>query len=116
MDTVHLHHLVGACEEQRALFQKTFPDGAPVNEDSVDKALAAGLDIIWLARLLPPPARLQYECMTAAARAARKQTIAAAAAEYKRIAQLAYDRTVETAWAMYVRATALALLPFLKAL
>jgi len=35
-----------ACEEQVAMFEKTFPDGATA--DDVGAAVAAGLDVQWL--------------------------------------------------------------------
>ena len=60
-------HLRGACADQRALFRHTFPDGAPLTVRSVDRAVRAGLDVRWLVRLLPAPARAEYERATAPA-------------------------------------------------
>jgi hypothetical protein len=47
--------LRGACRSQRALFLKTFPEGAPVTMEASRKARKAGLDVLWLANLLPNP-------------------------------------------------------------
>ena len=62
MDRITLTQLKGACPEQRALFRRVFPKGAPVDEATALKAVAAGLDVYWLAaRLLPAPARKAYD-------------------------------------------------------
>ena len=52
--------LRGACHEQRVLFKRTFPDGAPVTVAAARKARKVGLDVSWLSRLLPKPLDADY--------------------------------------------------------
>ena len=83
MDKITLAHLKGACADQRALFQRTFPDGAPLTEEFVDTALKARLDILWLTHLLPPPARAKYMRARAPAWAKYQRTVTAEQADYE---------------------------------
>jgi hypothetical protein len=53
MKKIMLRDLKGACTDQRKLFAKIFPNGAPVTMAAAMKAIKAGLDILWLIRLLP---------------------------------------------------------------
>jgi hypothetical protein len=52
MKKIMLSDLKGACKDQRKLFAKVFPDGAPVTLRAAEKAEKAGLDIFWLEGLL----------------------------------------------------------------
>jgi hypothetical protein len=60
MKTITASMLKGACANQRALFKATFPDGASVTVASARKARRAGLDVLWLADLLPAPLDAEY--------------------------------------------------------
>jgi hypothetical protein len=55
MKLITVSMLRGACRSQRALFRKAFPEGAPVTMSAARKAKEAGLDVLWLANLLPKP-------------------------------------------------------------
>ena len=52
--------LKGACEDQRKLFRKVFPDGAPITVAAARKAQKAGLDVLWLVNILPSPLYAEY--------------------------------------------------------
>ena len=52
--------LKGACEDQRKLFRKVFPDGAPITVAAARKAQKAGLDVLWLVNILPSPLDDEY--------------------------------------------------------
>ncbi len=143
MDNITLSQLEGGCPDQCALFAKTFPAGAPLTVQSVDRALAAPLDVGWLIRLLPASQRIEYYRTTARAKTDFDAAIALAQVEYDRSIALAQpdnywpDSTlaqpddywpdwtparaerqdaVKRAEAELARARALALLPFLRAL
>jgi hypothetical protein len=60
MKLITVSMLRGACRSQRALFRKTFPDGAPVTMSAARKAKEAGLDVLWLTNLLPKPLDADY--------------------------------------------------------
>ena len=53
--------LKGACHEQRKLFRKLFPDGAPITMAAARKAQKAGLNVLWLVNILPKPLNDEYE-------------------------------------------------------
>jgi hypothetical protein len=53
MKRITVTMLRGACNDQRKLFRKTFPDGAPVTLAAARKALKAGLAVFWMCTLLP---------------------------------------------------------------
>jgi hypothetical protein len=54
--------LGGACREQRAVFRKEWPDGAPVTVRAALRAVALGLDLEWLAsKLFPSSLWAEYE-------------------------------------------------------
>jgi hypothetical protein len=52
--------LKGACTDQRRLFRKIFPDGAPVTVAAAMKAHKVGINVLWVSRLLPKPLRDEY--------------------------------------------------------
>jgi hypothetical protein len=60
MKLITVSMLRGACGSQHELFRKTFPDGAPVTMAAARKARKAGLDVLWLANLLPYPMYADY--------------------------------------------------------
>lgn len=51
----------GACEDQVALFEATFGQRAKIGPRNWARAVKAGLDVDWLACLLPPAARAEYD-------------------------------------------------------
>ena len=53
--------LKGACGDQKKLFGKLFPGGAPVTIAAARKASKAGLDVLWLVNILPKPLLDEYE-------------------------------------------------------
>ena len=141
MDRINAEHLSGACPEQQALFRKVFPEGAAVDEATARYAVRAGLDVQWLARLLPvavqrayadvaAPVRRAYVDAEASARRAYDDAMASARRAYADVAapvrrayvdaeasaQRAYDDATASARRAYANARALTLVPFLKAL
>ena len=86
-----------ACSEQCDLVEKHWPNGAPVTVPTFRKALRLGLNVEWLANLLPAPALAEYEAVKAPARAE-------------------YRAAIAPAWAEYQAARATALVPFIRAL
>lgn len=95
----------GACEEQVIVFERLFPAGASLTEAALEQALAARLDVAWLAELFTVYAtaepRRAYEAATAeawraylAARATAeaRRVFDAASAEPRRVYQLACGR------------------------
>jgi hypothetical protein len=60
MKLITVSMLRGACRSQRALFRKTFPGGTPVTMAAARKAQKAGLDVLWLAEILPNPLYADY--------------------------------------------------------
>jgi hypothetical protein len=58
--TARMLRLSGACSSQVELFRSTFPHGAKVTLTSIEKANEAGLDVEWIARLLPEDKRAAY--------------------------------------------------------
>jgi hypothetical protein len=87
MKLITVSMLRGACRSQRALFRKTFPDGAPVTMSAVRKAQNAGLDVLWLTNLLPKPLDDDYwakrKPLNADYEAKRKSLYADYEAKYK---------------------------------
>ena len=53
-EMLNKHH---ACSFQVGLFAQQWPKGVEVSEESVDKAIRLGLNLSWLARRMPRPAR-----------------------------------------------------------
>ncbi len=93
--------LAGACEEQHKLFQEKFGGKAKITNRNMARAIAWGLDVFWLERLIPAPAWADYE-----------RVKALALADYERVKALAwadYERVKALAWADYERVTAPAL-------
>ena len=59
--TVH-----NACEEQQALFEKTWPDGAHVTKKGLVRAAKVGLNLEWFAeRVLPRSLYADYQAKCA---------------------------------------------------
>lgn len=101
MDKITLKHLRGACKEQRALFRATFPDGAPLTQESLDTAIAAGLHVSWLASRLPLRARAEYDRAVAPAKAEYSRAVEPVQAEYDRacgrvLIELLYSEQAQT--------------------
>ena len=53
--------LKGACGDQKKLFDKLFPGGAPVTIAAAREASKAGLDVLWLVNILPKPLLDEHE-------------------------------------------------------
>ena len=47
----------GACPDQVAIVAREWPKGAEVTEAALLRAVELGLDIAWLARMIPAPRR-----------------------------------------------------------
>jgi hypothetical protein len=82
-----------ACSEQVALFRKTFPKGAFINEANLLRANIAGLSLYWLIRHLRPGDRadtIPYDTVTRCA-------------EYKaeRKLETEQDTQLDRAWKIY---------------
>ena len=63
-----------ACEEQQALFEKTWPDGAHVTKKALVRAAKVGLNLEWFAECVLPCSlyadyRAQHDAMNADYRA-----------------------------------------------
>jgi len=98
--------LRGACRKQRAVFRKEWPSGAPVTVKAALRAVALGLDVTWLARLLSVPLWAEYQ-----------RQVAPLWAEYERqVAPLfdEYQRQEAPLWAEYKRQEARVLVPLLR--
>jgi hypothetical protein len=103
---------LGACDDQRDIFKATFGAKAEVTEANARTAVAAGLDINWLAeRVLTGPYREQYEAVRRQAweqyEAVRRQ----AEEQYeavRRQAEEQYEAVRRQAWEQYQIARALA--------
>ena len=50
-----------ACANQVKLFKSTFGEEAVLNQHNLELAVKAGLHVLWLASLLPPPLLERYE-------------------------------------------------------
>jgi hypothetical protein len=62
---------LGACVDQLEIFERTFGDSAEVSHENIPKALAAELDVAWIAwRALGGPAGAAYRAATTPAQAA----------------------------------------------
>ena len=102
-----------ACADQRRLFDETFPKGANVNARNLSKARKAGLDVLWLGRLLPEGRKAEYDKVRGAARAEYNKVCGAAWAEYEKDTAAAwakYNKARDAAWAEYEKDTAAALI------
>lgn len=93
-----------ACADQRRLFDETFPKGANVNTRNLSKARKAGLDVLWLARLLPEGRKAEYEKGRGAAWAEYNKVRGAALAEYNKVCGPAWAEYVKVRGAALVRA------------
>ena len=93
-----------ACADQRRLFDETFPKGANVNARNLSKARKAGLDVLWLGRLLPQDRKAEYNKACGAAWAEYDKVRGAAWAECEKAcgaARAEYDKVRGAAWAEY---------------
>jgi hypothetical protein len=83
---------LGACEEQVALFVRTFGDESiPITARTVAKAHAAGLDVLWLAGSLSNAALDEYAEVRDAALAEYEKVRVPALAEYQKVRDAALD-------------------------
>ena len=82
--------LVGACADQVALFNEIFNGKAKITDRNMARALAAGLSVFWLERLIPAAAYVEYERGRAPAYAIYRRMTAPASAEYERVEAAAY--------------------------
>lgn len=97
----------GACGEQVALLAQEWPNGAPVTRATLERALVLSLDIWWLSRFLPAPARRAYEEATASVRRAYEEATAPARRAYDEATaslRRAYEEAVITALLIAIRA------------
>ena len=83
--TLELLEQNGACADQRRLFAETFPKGANVNTRNLSKAQKVGLDVLWLAQLLPEGRKAECDKVRDAARAEYEKVRDAAWAEYNKV-------------------------------
>ena len=49
-----------ACEDQIELFERTFPNGVEVNDESVARAVSVGLDVVWAVRALKLTMKMEW--------------------------------------------------------
>lgn len=82
--------LSDACPEQVALFRATFGEQVECTAEAIEKAIAAGLYVMWCLRLLSNAARAAYEraCDAALAEFDRARDAAIAECERARDAAL----------------------------
>ena len=128
MNLIPLSRLAGACKDQLAIVTREWPNGIPVTQASMDRAVALKLDIDWAAKTLltatalveyervKAPALAEYERVKATARAEYERVRATALAEYERVratAMVEYERVMATALAEYERVKATILLQLL---
>ena len=76
--------LKGACSDQVELFTATFKGKAALTHRNWAKAIAVGLDVFWLERLLPASALAEYQKVMASAWAEYEKATAPAWAEYEK--------------------------------
>ena len=68
MNLIPLSRLAGACKDQLAIVTREWPNGIPVTQASLDRAVALKLDIDWAAKtLLTATALVEYERVKAPA-------------------------------------------------
>ena len=109
MNLIPLSRLAGACKDQLAIVTREWPNGIPVTQASMDRAVALKLDIDWAAKtLLTATALVEYERVKAPALAEYERVKATAMVEYERVMATAlaeYERVKATALAEYERVT-----------
>ena len=92
--TTDLLQQYSACEGQVRLFQKTFPDsadnGVDVTVENWELAKSAGLDLLWLYKILPETVLSEYWQTRDAARAEYDRVCSATYAEFERVRKPAY--------------------------
>ena len=112
MNLIPLSRLAGACKDQLAIVTREWPNGIPVTQASMDRAVALKLDIDWAAKtLLTATALVEYERVMAPAMVEYKRVMAPAMVEYERVtdtAMVEYERVRATALAEYERVKATA--------
>jgi len=83
----------GACEQQRKLFSKTFPDGCTITRKNIIKAFAVGLEVEWIAnKFYSDQALAEYEKVRDPAWAELQKVRDPALAEYEKVrANKLYD-------------------------
>ena len=128
MNLIPLSRLAGACKDQLAIVTREWPNGIPVTQASMDRAVALKLDIDWAAKTLltatalveyervKAPALAEYERVKATAMVEYERVMATALAEYERVmatAMVEYERVMATALAEYERVKATILLQLL---
>lgn len=60
--TIQLSQLVGACKDQFDIVRAEWPNGIPLTEEALRRAIQLRLDVDWAAsRLLSTPALAEYE-------------------------------------------------------
>jgi hypothetical protein len=74
--------LKDACPEQRHIFRKEWPNGAPVTIEAAMRAIELRLDISWLSRLLQEDLLAEYQQQRAPLLAEYQQQRAFLGAEY----------------------------------
>ena len=121
-----------ACSDQRALFRKHYPNGAPLTHATARKAMRLGFDLDWLVVAMVPansPARATYEEVKRPAWASYEEVKRAAWATYEevkraaratyeeveRAARATYEEATRPAWASYVCAIAPAAVSAIRA-
>jgi len=100
-----------ACSDQVRLFERTFPKGVRVTLRNLNRAVKAGLDIVWTVKLLTPEQRAEYTKAIAPALDEYEKAIAPARAEYTKVKASAwaeYKKATDSAWAEYEKARATA--------
>ena len=107
-----------ACSGQVRLFERTFPKGVRVTLRNLNRAVKAGLDIVWTVKFLTPEQRAEYTKAIAPALNEYEKAIAPAWAEYTKVKDSAWDeywKAIAPAWAEYNKAIAPAWAKYEKA-
>ena len=82
--TESLLHKHGACADQIKLFVTTFPDGTEATPEAILEAAKAGLQTLWLERLIPTNRLLQYNAAKAPIGAQYDAAMARTRAQYRK--------------------------------
>jgi hypothetical protein len=86
MTTITSEMLADACSGQQELFNVTFKSGrAKINARNWKRAIAAGLQVTWLARLLNQQAWAEYQKVRGPAWAEYEKVRESALAEYEKV-------------------------------
>jgi len=115
---ITLDHLANACKDQRVLFAKVFPNGAPLTEEAMEQAVTAGLDVFWLENLLTDQAwEEQYVAIRRQALEQYEAIKRPALEQYEAIGSQAweqYEAVKSQAWKQYLAIKRQALLTALR--